>query len=277
VAILVGGLGSSSEHAAVDGVDVATLGYAAGDVVRFSYAGGRVPGPPTGGPFDGLAGSTYRPADTEGDLRRAADRLAGLVTAVTRSVPGVTVDLIAHSQGGVVVRLALAAGLRVSGVVATLGSPHQGADLATAVAAVGPTSPQGRLLGAAAGSAGLDLGSASVAQLAETSSVISGLAGPVPDDVHLVSIGASGDLTVPDVRTVVPGSAHATVHLTGPHAHDHLPADPATTRELGLALAGKPPTCPSVAQGLTDLVSSHLIARAEDSLGLVLATQVPPP
>ena len=42
-AVLVGGLGSTSEHASVDDVDVAALGYDADDVVRFSYAGGRTP------------------------------------------------------------------------------------------------------------------------------------------------------------------------------------------------------------------------------------------
>ncbi|MGZ4682949.1 MAG: hypothetical protein ACXV8G_10870 [Acidimicrobiales bacterium] len=121
----------------------------------------------------------------------------------------------------------------------------------------------------------LDLTRPSIEQLGETSSVISELARPVPEGVHLVSIGASGDLTVPDVRTVVAGADHVTVHLTGLHAHDRLPADPATTREIGLAIAGAPPTCADPTQGLTDVVVSHLIAHGEDSLGLALATRPP--
>jgi hypothetical protein len=37
IAVLVGGLGSSSEKAAIDDVDTAVLGYAPEDVMRFSY------------------------------------------------------------------------------------------------------------------------------------------------------------------------------------------------------------------------------------------------
>ncbi|HEX8582373.1 MAG TPA: M23 family metallopeptidase, partial [Acidimicrobiales bacterium] len=48
IAVLVGGLGSSSADAAVDTVDTAALGYAPADVIRFSYAGGRTPDPTDG-------------------------------------------------------------------------------------------------------------------------------------------------------------------------------------------------------------------------------------
>ncbi|MGH9184999.1 MAG: peptidoglycan DD-metalloendopeptidase family protein, partial [Acidimicrobiales bacterium] len=43
MAVLVGGLGSTSEHAAIDDIDLGALGYDPADVVRFSYRGGRVP------------------------------------------------------------------------------------------------------------------------------------------------------------------------------------------------------------------------------------------
>ncbi len=296
IAVLVGGLGSSSDHAAVDEVDVATLGYAPADVVRFSYRGGTVPRPAAAGPLAALATSTYGPIDTEVDLHESGDRLLALLEAVSAAEPGVPIDVIAHSQGGLVARLAIARAVerpgggsgdaepagavgaaRSVGVVVTLGTPHQGADLATALAAVDARSAEGRALGLAGRAAGLDLDLTrpSVQQLSETSPVVNELARPGPDGVHLLSVGASGDLTVPDVRTNVVGDDHVTVHLAGPHAHDRLPGDPATTREIGLAIAGAKPTCADVTRGLTDVVVSHLIAQGEDALGLALTTPTP--
>ncbi|WP_334144654.1 murein hydrolase activator EnvC family protein, partial [Rhabdothermincola sp.] len=43
IAILVAGFGSTSEGSGIDRTDTAALGYAPGDVVRFSYRGGRIP------------------------------------------------------------------------------------------------------------------------------------------------------------------------------------------------------------------------------------------
>ncbi len=276
IAVLVGGLGSSSDRAAVDRVDSASLGYAPTDVVRFSYRGGVVPRPDATGPLGSLHSSTYAPIDTEVDLHESSGRLVALLDAVAVAAPGVPVDVIAHSQGGLVVRLALVRIGRpvVLGTVVTLGTPHQGADLATAVAAIDPRSVEGQTLGSAARAVGLDLDLTrpSIEQLGETSSVVAELARPVPEGVHLVSVGASGDVVVPDVRTFVDRADHVTVHLAGPHAHDLLPADPATTREIALAVAGAPPTCAELTRGLTDVVVSHLIAEGEDALGLGLAT-----
>jgi hypothetical protein len=281
IAILVGGLGSTSESAAVDHVDLAGLGYAASDVVRLSYRGGRVPrtGAAASGPLEALPATSYRPIDTEDDLHQSADRLRDLLDEVARNQPGVPIDVIAHSQGGVVVRLALAAsgddGQMPAdlGTVVTLGTPHQGADLATAVAAFGPRTPTGSLVGRVGEAAGVDLDPAglSIAQLSQTSEVSAELARPVPAGVRLLSIGASGDLTVPAVRTEAPGADSVVVHLGGLHAHDQLPRDPATTREIGLALAGRAPTCSGLVQGVSDVVTSHVITRAEDGVGLALA------
>ena len=50
VAVLVAGVGSNSEGSTIDEVRTAELGYARADVVRFSYAGGRVPDPTDGFP-----------------------------------------------------------------------------------------------------------------------------------------------------------------------------------------------------------------------------------
>ena len=282
IVVLVGGLGSTDTTAAVDRVNVTELGYASADVLRFSYRGGQVPrrGGVASGRLDGVPQSTYTALDTEIDLHHSAAALADLLQQVSQAEPGVPIDVIAHSQGGVVARLALQAASERDelpgnlGVVVTLGTPHQGADLATAVTAIGPRSPSGQLFSsvAVAGGLKLDPSAPAIAQLSETSSVAAELARPIPEGVHLLSIGASGDLTVAAIRTQTPGADQALIHLTGVHAHDELPASAATTREIALARAGLRPSCVAMAQGFADVVTAHTIARAEDALGLAIAS-----
>ena len=48
----------------------------------------------------------YLPDDTQQDLRVSGRRLADLVEQVAAAHPGVPIDLLAHSQGGLVARLA---------------------------------------------------------------------------------------------------------------------------------------------------------------------------
>jgi hypothetical protein len=277
VMVLVGGLGSSGASAAVDQVDTAALGYAPDDVVRFSYAGGRVPdhrdaraaggvpgmpgGPDRKGGLGQIAAHDYLPGDTRRSLRQAGERLADLLAAVQRAAPGVPVDVIAHSQGGVVARLALADRTPGVATLTTLGTPSQGTELATAVAGLGFGS--GHRPGSGPGTA--------VVELSETSVLIGELdrASP-PDGVRMLSIGASGDLTVPAVRTVAPGGANVILHLAGLHAHEELPGDPRVTREIARFRAGLAPGCADVRTGLGDVVQSHLIGRAETALGLGL-------
>src|SRR5439155_5580450 len=93
--------------------------------------------------------------------------------------PGVPIDIIAHSQGGLVARSALGDELdpfdprtpRI-GTLITLASPHRGADLATAAALLRHTK-NGPLIERAAGSVGrrrgVDPRAKSIHQMAETS------------------------------------------------------------------------------------------------------------
>jgi hypothetical protein len=276
VAVLVAGLGSSSGPSTVDEVDTEGLGYGAPDVLRFSYAGGRTPDPDDG--LTAIAGQPYGPADTQDDLRAAGTRLADLVEEAAADAPRVPVDLIAHSQGGLVVRLALielerrhgAGWLERIGLVATLGTPHGGADLATAIHAVSSTQSGGTALDAVATATDQDLDHAgrSVAQLSETSDLVAELAAhPVPDQVRALSISARGDLVVPGPRSVAPGMTEVVVPLAGPDAHSDLPGSPAVHRELALALAGRPPTCQRFGDALVDEVVGEGISYAEDLVG----------
>lgn len=276
VAILVAGLGSTSDAAAIDDVDTAALGYDAPDVVRFSYAGGRTPDPSDG--FTDIEATPYGAGTTQRDLHAAGDRLADLIEAVAAGAAGSPVDVYAHSQGGVVTRLALlelerrhgAAWLERLGLVATLGTPHGGADLATAVYAAGSTRAGSLALDGLAAALDLELDDDAPAaeQLAETSDVVAELsARPLPEEVDAVSIAARGDLVVPVPRTAAPGAVQVVVPVAGASAHDRLPGSPETARELVLALAGLPPGCQSFRAALVDQLAGEGISGAEDAVG----------
>src|SRR3546814_629456 len=105
VALLVAGLGSTSENGAIDDVDAEGLGYDAPDVLRFSYEGGRTPDPTDG--WTAIEPAAYDAADSQIDLRTSGARLADLIEEVAELSPGTPIDLYAHSQGGLVTRLAL--------------------------------------------------------------------------------------------------------------------------------------------------------------------------
>lgn len=276
VAVTVAGYGSSAASAAIDDLDTDTLGYEPGAVVRYSYLGGRAPGDVAHDISD-IPVSDYRPTDTFDDLYRRGEALADLIEDVADRRPGVPVDVYAHSQGGIVTRLALQelerrGRLDVLGVVVTIGTPHGGADLATAGVVLNPL--EQRAIDRLAGLAGahVDPGAASVAQMAEWSPLQLHLAASgVPDGVDFRTIGARGDLVVPGSRTTVDGAPSAIVDLVGPSAHDALPGDPATTRELALALAGAPPACQGVWNTVLDTAVPGLITGMEDLVTLGLS------
>jgi hypothetical protein len=278
IALLVAGLGSDSGGSTVDEVRTTALGYADADVVRFSYAGGRVPDPTDG--FPSIAATAYEAAETQLDVRTAAGRLADLVEEVAALAAGTPIDLIGHSLGGVVIRLTLVELERRHGVgwltrvglVATLGTPHGGADLATAVHALASTESGALALDGLSLVAGqeLDHDAPVAAQLSETSDVVAELAAhPVPDAVAAVSVAARGDLVVPTPRSQAPGMDEVIVPVVGPGAHTDLPGSEAATRALGLARAGLPPACQTFADALADQAAGEGISLAEDLLGAV--------
>jgi len=282
VAITVAGLGSSSTTGSIGELRAADLGYEDDRVVRFSYAGGRVPG--SGAAFDDLPSSAYGPEASQGDLHGAARRLADLVEDVSAADPDAVVDLFAHSQGGVVTRLALAelvergVALDRLGVVVTLGTPHQGADIATAVVGANTTLTGSLALDAAEGvlGRGIDTDAAAVRQLAEGSDVVRQLARQgVPEGVELVSIAARGDLAVAAPNTEVAGATNVTVPVSGWSAHVDLVASDEATDEMVRALAGQPPACEGWRDVVADVAVGHGISFVEDQLGAAALAELP--
>jgi len=260
-AVLVGGLGSSGESASIDDLRLADLGYADAAAERFSYAGG---------------GGDYGSTDTQGDLQESARLLADHIETTARASPHATVDVFAHSMGGVVAHLALLEldrrgfDLDRLGVVTTLGSPHHGADLATAVAAANTTltGNVGLDLAEEVLGTGLDPDARAVAQLSETSDVVRVLdESDLPAGVEMVSIAASGDLVVASPNTQVDGARNVTVGLTGRDAHSDLVGDEETTAEIARALAGRPQACEPLDEVVNEQMLGHGISYLEDVAG----------
>jgi pimeloyl-ACP methyl ester carboxylesterase len=240
--VLVGGLGSSSSHAAIDQLDTKALGYAAGDVVRFSYRGGTT------------AEHPYDAADTQVDIRRSGQRLRALLERLQAENPGVPIDVVAHSQGGLVARSALGESPPATAWARTSRSPA-GAAVAEVARRVGFS--------------GIEPGSVSVAQLAETSGFIRELnARPLPAGVRVTSVAARADAVVAAPRSRLRGAANVVVDVGGLNDHSALPGSAAARREVALAIAGRGPTCEALGDALVDEVVGHGIGQAEDAVGV---------
>ena len=140
IAVLVGGIGTIEPSAAVDrGRHRVRLGYAPIRRGAVLLRGGRIP--PAGSPA-GRQATIATTRDSGGRHRgRAPVSASRLVTCSTRwprRPVGVPVDVIAHSQGGVVARLAvdqaiaaIADALRPLGSVVTLATPTGATHVAT--------------------------------------------------------------------------------------------------------------------------------------------------
>jgi hypothetical protein len=284
LAVLVGGLGSTSDNAAIDDVDTASLGYDPGDVVRFSYRGGRVPAThPVSKELASLEVTHYETSDTTGDLQAAAARLSDVLRAVAAAAPaGTSVDVYAHSQGGLVARIALTdlatrnpSALGRIGAVVTLATPHHGAQLAGLAEAVARPPLGDQTIDAVGVLAGSDLRveDPAIGQLAPGSDLVRGLgAQTLPAGPTYLSIAAQGDPVVPSPDAQLPGAQNVVVPVNGVGAHVELPGSAAATHEIALALAGLPPSCESASDAVLDALWGDLYRNSEQFL---TATRVP--
>ena len=280
IVVEVSGLGTASASNSAWELDTATIGYASNDVVRFSYAGGRAPDPSVDhDAYPSVPVRDFSSIDSQQALDESATRLAALLSSVSRDRPGVPIDVVAHSQGGVVARLAIerssASGRlpdEVSSFV-TIGSPHQGAPLATTVTAVGLSGMGDVALANLRGSSAtgpLDDRLPAIGQLSETSGVIAELHDrPFPDRVRFVTIAASGDLTVPGTAALDPAADARVLVETpiGPSVHGDQVRDPRVTREVALAVAGMGPTCRSFGSAMGAWATGEGVRASETIAG----------
>ncbi|HVT78187.1 MAG TPA: peptidoglycan DD-metalloendopeptidase family protein [Acidimicrobiales bacterium] len=272
IAVFVAGLGSHSSgpHARENlsrELDSTALGYWPQNVYDFSYRGGRDPAP-------------YKPRDTTQPLENDARHLRDLLDQIANDHPGAQVDLIAHSQGGLIVREALAHDYDGPGHelptidhVVTLATPHHGADGATAAAWM-RWSVEGRAIRRLAhhGFKGFDVTGPGVAELSETSDFIKRInARPLRDGVQYTSIASAADLTVPAVRARLANATNVVVDarpsspITG--SHSSIKQSPAARREVELAIADRPPTCQPAVATATRAFTGAAIATGEDIAG----------
>ncbi|HJV08855.1 MAG TPA: peptidoglycan DD-metalloendopeptidase family protein [Acidimicrobiales bacterium] len=266
ILVRVAGLGSTSKEGAIDLLDARALGYADADDVRFSYAGGTTDE------------NAYGVHDTTQDIRESGRRLRALLARLAEENPGVPIDIVAHSQGGLVARSALTdegeptdPRLPVVKSLVTLGTPHFGTPAATGLTMVGHTDSGETLLTAAhlALPDQIDPASTSVRQMAEHSEFIRRLNNrPLPAGIQATSIGAREDVLVPAGRTLLAGAHNVTVSAPTLHDdHGELPGSPQAQREVALALAGMAPTCQSFGDAMADAAVSGLIYATEAGLG----------
>ena len=270
----VGGINSSTDPrtGATFGLDTRALGYHADEVHWFSYAS---------------RGGIYREPDTWGDLVVKAYALRNQLRSLEARHPGREVDLIGHSQGGVVVDVFMQLvydpadpTLPPLGTVVTLSSPHLGDPLASVAHEVRSSKEGRRLLDTAEGLAGGVLppsAGRSTRQLAEGSDLIRHLwARPLPDQMQMTSIGTPDDFVVPADRTEAPGARHVTSDPSGLGDHSAVVADPEVMRDVRLALEQRPSACVGWLQGIRGAVEPVVIRRFELNLGHAISHAIHP-
>jgi hypothetical protein len=244
-------------------LDVDALGYHQdeGEVRYFSYAddGGR-----------------YTADDTHRPIREAAALLAVQLRAMQQENPGREVDLIAHSQGGLVVDVFLAEYYDASdrslpplGNVVTLSSPHEGAPIATVAQQVRSTSKGKAVLDRVEGVLPIPPPSSpAVHDLAEGSSVVREVQEHgVPEHFDYTTIGATEDLVVPATNISLPGATETVAAVDDVNEHSAIVRAPDALKAVRAALEGRPPPCVGLLTALRTAVSPVLISRFEHMAG----------
>ena len=249
VAVLVAGIGSRTQgrtSAALYESGGAALGYPESRTYRFSYRGDRSPS----------LHQPYSSVDTFGDIRSAADRLRALIRKIGNRHPGAAIDLVAHSQGGVVARtfLQLKAGSWDASLppiehLVTFAAPHTGAPLAGArddVAATrwGKLALQVGSWAAYRGSPIPDPLSTAVGQLAPGSPLMDRLADEtVLFGTRVLTLAIPNDLVVPADRARWAPHAHSVVEPRGLNGHDAIVTSSPALAAARTFLRGGPPLC----------------------------------
>jgi Peptidase family M23 len=249
--MVVAGIDSHrSRRGASAPVPVERLGYRSTDVSYFSYTDD---------------GGAYGPADTHEPLHRAAMQLRDQLRALQRAQPGRPVDLIAHSQGGVVALVFLLffydahdPTLPPLHTVVTLSSPLRGDPLAS-LGVLLMHSREGRLLLASAGHNGQ-----SIRDLAERSDVIDAIDRlRLPNQIALTTIGAAGDFVVPASSAHLPGSNRFDVDIPAVSPHSAVLRDPNALRAVRAAIEQRAMPCETFEAALTAAVAPVAITRIE--------------
>ncbi|MDQ4025471.1 MAG: hypothetical protein M3217_08275, partial [Actinomycetota bacterium] len=250
VVVAINGLGSKTggptdTHLYRHAVDL--LAYPPGDVYLFSYEGVR----------GERLHEPYRPAATFGDLREGAVKLRALLHEIARRHPGRDVDLLAHSQGGLIARVYLERLAqswspelpRVRHLV-TLATPHTGAAAADLAARM-ESSPWGRVVAGAlsrlahATELFPDPRARSVAQMSPGSGLNELLtAEDVAYGTRVLALSVPDDLAVPAHRARLANERSLMLPPAGGFAHGRIVESARAASVAYDFLRDAAPTCP---------------------------------
>jgi Peptidase family M23/PGAP1-like protein len=225
VAVVVAGIDSATGGRSkpdIFGAAPDLLGYPERRTYRFSYRG-----------MDGRRlHAPYGERDTYGDLRLSGLRLRDLLEEIASRHPGRDVDILAHSQGGILARSFLQESARNWDValprvehLVTFSTPHSGSPLAGAVEDIADnTFTGGALLRLAAKLPSVpDADATSLAQLVPGSPLLERLA---REDVlfgtRTLALGIPNDVIVPADRALLPEETARVLPPEGVNAHDHI-------------------------------------------------------
>jgi hypothetical protein len=236
------------------------LGYEAKEVSYFSYA---------------RDGGDYTAADTEGSLVTAARRLGAQLRELQRREPGREVDLLGHSQGGVVIAEFLTHVYHPSdpsypplGTAVVMASPLGGATGATVFDGLRRSSAGRQALNAAHAAGFPNPNAESIAELSKRSEFMRAQdATRLPAMVQLTTIGAAQDVIAPAGDTAKRGAQSYTAIPHGLNGHSSIVTDGSALRATRAALERKPLPCQSLATTLTGEILSTAIATAERRIG----------
>ena len=221
--------------------------------------------------------AVHRRGHPRPDRESPAHRLDAQLRAMQREQPGREVDLIAHSQGGIVVDWFLGPRVRSRrpGSAATRQRGH------AVVAARGRAAGDRRRSRSASttiGRAALDAldgvsslpppSSAAVQDLAEGSPLMRHLWDRgVPDHFDFTTIGATEDVVVPATQISVPGATETVAAVDGVNQHSAIVRAPDALRAVRAALEGRPPPCVGLFTALRAAVAPVVISRVEHTIG----------
>lgn len=260
--LAVAGIDSSTgADGATFALDVEALGYHDDEVAYYSYARDH---------------GAYDQRDTWGDLLAAGRRLGEQLRAMHVAHPGREIDLVAHSQGGVVVDVFLQHIYDAAdpdyppiGTVITLASPHQGAPLATVAGDVRATRSGRAALELAEGVLPLPPSAGpSTRQLAEGSRFLDDLwEHRLPEHIDFTTIGGVDDVVVPATNIEVPDATKVVVDVGGVDDHSAIPDDPRALQVVRAALEGRSPPCIGAVEGVRGAVNPVVITRMERTFG----------
>jgi hypothetical protein len=274
--------GQLSTDSSLYKVDWQQLGYSDDHVYYYSYGG--VESRPDQGHF--RLHKPYSKEDSLGDLNLAARKLRDLVNEVHSRHPGKDIDIVAHSQGGVVAEDYVTwlydpdnpLGVHLGHLV-TISSPHTGADLAAAHSVLADTEVGKAMLAEAAGAINQFIAtpppsSIAVRELAEHSPFMKKLSAAWdPTKVPTTTIGTPYDIVVAPQHTRLPGAEHFTATFPTRKffaAHSEVLKAQTTHQYVYNALADKRSKCTLVADVVADFGSGRQIATVEDGFVRVL-------